>query len=182
MADYVAMYLEIRADLTKPTHFIPIMHFAENTTRLAQDIKNGAFFTNEVVVGEAVERISNQTPFQISVLFTSTLPATKVIMNNAALKQMHLMTEDLKAILNPPSSPPLLMPPEIPTVSIKLGMKNKSTPYPKEFVEDSNFTGGRFVIQLSDVQVREDVAFIDKNLFVALTFHHVTGQIFMHPE
>src|SRR5690349_13796828 len=129
--DYLAMYLQINLGIGSTTHFIPIMHFAENTTRLAQDIKNGEFFTNEVVVGAAVERIRQQQPFRISVLFWSTLPALHVIMRSSALKQMHLMTEDLKSVLKPTSSG--MVAADIPDVSIRLGMKNRKTPYPKDF-------------------------------------------------
>ncbi len=179
--DYLAMYLEITTDMGKATHFIPIMHFAENVARLTQDIKDEAFYTNEVRLGMALERIKNQTPFHIAVLFVSTLPAMKTIMSNAALKEMRLMSADLKAILNPPVTAPVIGKPELFTVSIKMGMKNKSTPYPKDFVEmRTNFTTGQFVVQFSDVQVTETPLVINNNIFIALTFHHVTGQIFMN--
>ncbi|MGA3242091.1 MAG: hypothetical protein ABSG03_38035 [Bryobacteraceae bacterium] len=179
--EYLAMYLEITADFGKPSHFIPIMHFAETPARLAQDIRDEAFYTNEVKAGMALERIRNQTPFCISVLFLSTLPAMRTILSGAAKKQLHLMVEDLKPILNPPRTAPTIQNPEIETVQIWLGMKKKTTPYPEDFVTESNFTSGRFLVQFSDVQVRESVMVIKKQFFVVLTFFRVTGQIFMMP-
>jgi hypothetical protein len=101
-------------------------------------------------------------------------------MRSSALKQMHLMTEDLKSVLKPTSSG--MVAADIPDVSIRLGMKNRKTPYPKDFVEmDSNLTSGRFIIQMNHAHVREDTAFIDKNLFVALTFFQ-PDQVIMTTE
>ncbi len=178
--DYLAMYLTVQTELLKPSHFIPIMHFAESNARLRQDIEDDAFYTNEVRLGMAMERIRNQTPFQISVLFWSTLPATGAILSKSAITQMSLIAEDIKAVLNPPQTAPTIMPPEVYTVSIRLGMKNKTNPYPKDFVKPlKNFNSGRFEIQFSQAKVKSETAFIKNNFFTALKFYHVTGQVFM---
>lgn len=181
--DYLAMYLQIKTGFNTTTHFIPIMHFAEDPIRLKTDIENNAFYTNEVIMGMAVERIRKQAPFKISVLFNSTLPSTLKIMRSSALKNMGLIAKELTELLKASKSGGTNNAPDIGMVSLKMGMKNKSTPYPKNYVDfDRNFTHGKYLIQFAHSKLRYQMASIGENFFDILTFYNVTGQIFMSAE
>jgi len=173
--DYLAMYLQVKTGFNTESHFIPIMHFAENPARLRVDLDNNAFYTNEVVMGMAIERLRGQRPFRISVLFHSSLPASAKILPRSGNKQMNLIVQELAAMLKPNAQDS-----EVSMVSLKMGMKNKSTAYPKDFVDfDKNFTGGKYLIQFAHAKFNFQTIFIGDNFFTVLNFYRVTGQIFM---
>ena len=180
--EYLAMYLQITTELGKPYHTIPIMHFAENMTRLAADIKSNSFYDNAIMLGIAVERIMKQKPFNVSLLFLADPLSYQAIISAAAAEQMKLMTKDLIEKINPPQTAPTIQPPDISTVQIWIGMKNRATPKPKNMVDPNlNFTSNRFLIQFTLSRATFGFLGINNKPYITLTFYNITGQVIITP-
>ncbi len=179
--DYLAMYLYLTISPGKASHFIPIMLFAENSARLAQDIENNAFFKSITEVREAVDRIS--TPFSVTVLALPPGSASGVLFSRAAAQeQARLMASDLIEFFMPAKAP-VISAPEAAMIRIWIGIKNRKTPYPNGFIDPwLNFKRERFVFQFSNAQITPGSLIAKGELFFTLTFHHPTpGQIFFTP-
>lgn len=175
--DYLAMYLNFSWGMGRYS-FMPIMHFAENSAIIANDIENKSLLSNEIEAGRTVERISNLKKFHIAFLFLSITKENMAILRNPeTVKSMQTITDELKKLMTQGGGTMGSV-----SVGLHLGMRNKKMPPAAAPISSStNFnTSSHYTIQIDDGRFQWQQAAINNTLHVVLSFQ-AARQVFIMP-